>query len=178
MKDQVNDRTDEYGGTIEKRCRFALEVVKAVVDEIGAKKVGIQISPFADFMESGDSNPEALGLFVAESLTNYEILYLHVIEMMKVDEHIHETPYRSLPMRRAFNGTFISGGGYDKDDGNKMIDNNHADLISYGRLFLANPDLPKRFAVDAPLNKCNSDTFCIPDPVVGYTDYSFLDQSN
>lgn len=177
MKDQVNDRTDEYGGTIEKRCRFALEVVKAVVDEIGANKVGMRISPFGDFMETGDSKPEALGLFMAESLNKYEILYLHMIEMMKVDEDTSVTPYNSLPMRRAFKGTFISAGGYEKEDGNKMIDKNHADLIAYGRLFLANPDLPKRFAVDAPLNKYISDTFCIPDPIVGYTDYPFLDQS-
>ncbi|KAI3914315.1 hypothetical protein MKW98_014922 [Papaver atlanticum] len=101
MKDNVNDRTDEYGGTLEKRCRLALEVVKAVVDEIGTTK---------------------------------------------------------------------------KDSGNKMIDENHADLIAYGRLFLANPDRPKRFAVDAPLNNYIRDTFYTPDPIVGYTDYPFLDQ--
>ncbi|RZC54111.1 hypothetical protein C5167_012966 [Papaver somniferum] len=74
MKDAVNDRTDEYGGTLEKRCRFALEVVEAVVEEIGADKVGIRLSPFADYMESGDSNPEALGLFMAESLNKFGIL--------------------------------------------------------------------------------------------------------
>ncbi|MCL7034891.1 hypothetical protein MKW94_021655 [Papaver nudicaule] len=179
MKDQVNDRTDEYGGTLEKRCRFALEVVKAVADEIGSSKVGMRISPFADYMEAGDSDPEALGLFISESLNKYEILFLHSIEprIPKVED-ICETPYSSLPMRKAFKGTFISAGGYKKDDGNKMIDENHAELIAYGRLFLANPDLPKRFAIDAPLNKYIRDTFYIPDPVVGYTDYPFLDQSN
>ncbi|MCL7047368.1 hypothetical protein MKW94_006608 [Papaver nudicaule] len=178
MKDQVNDRTDEYGGTLEKRCLFALEVVKAVVDEIGEKKVGVRISPFADYMESGDSNPEALGLFIAESLNKYEILYLHLIEpRMMTAEDISETPYRSLPMRKAFKGTFISAGGYKKDDGNKMIHENHADLIAYGRLFLANPDLPNRFAIGAPLNKYYRDTFYTTDPIVGYTDYPFLDQS-
>nr|POF10878.1 12-oxophytodienoate reductase 2 [Quercus suber] len=78
--DQVNDRTDEYGGSLENRCRFPLEVVKAVADEIGAEKVGIRLSPFADYNDSGDSNPEALGLYVAESLNKYGILYCHVIE--------------------------------------------------------------------------------------------------
>ena len=68
MKDQVNDRMDQYGGSLENRCRFALETVEAVVKEIGANRVGIRLSPFADYMESGDSNPEALGLYMAESL--------------------------------------------------------------------------------------------------------------
>ncbi|MCL7027381.1 hypothetical protein MKW94_011842 [Papaver nudicaule] len=178
MKDQVNDRTDGYGGTLEKRCRFALEVVKAVVDEIGAEKVGMRISPFNDMMGAGDSDPEALGLFMAEALNKYEILYLHLIEPRIVDDdYIIKTPYSTLPMRRAFKGTFISAGGYKKEDGNKAIDEDHADLIAYGRLFLANPDLPKRFAIDAPLNKYDRATFySSPDPVVGYTDYPFLDQ--
>ncbi|KAI3861014.1 hypothetical protein MKX03_026683 [Papaver bracteatum] len=179
MKDTVNDRTDEYGGTLEKRCRFPLEVVKAVIEEIGADKVGIRLSPFADYMETGDSNPDALGLFMAESLNRLGILYLHVIEPRMVTmAEAQETPHSSLPMRKAFKGTFISAGGYKKGDGNKVVEEDHADLIAYGRLFLANPDLPKRFAIDAPLNKYNRDTFYIPDPVVGYTDYPFLDQGN
>ncbi|KAI3962429.1 hypothetical protein MKW98_010980 [Papaver atlanticum] len=177
MKDTVNDRTDEYGGTLEKRCRFALEVVEAVVEEIGADKVGIRLSPFADYMESGDSNPEALGLFMAEALNKFGILYLHVLEPRMVTlEEPQDTPYSSLAMRKAFNGTFITAGGYTKLDGNKVIDEDRTDLVAYGRLFLANPDLPKRFATDAPLNKSDRSTFCTPDPIVGYTDYPFLDQ--
>ncbi|KAF5204434.1 12-oxophytodienoate reductase-like protein, partial [Thalictrum thalictroides] len=115
LKDQVNDRTDIYGGTLENRCRFPLEVVEAVANEIGADRVGIRLSPFANYMESGDSNPEALGLYMAESLNN--------------------------------------------------------------RWFLANPDLPKRFELDAPLNKYNRETFYISDPVRGYVDYPFLESS-
>ncbi|KAB1210904.1 12-oxophytodienoate reductase 2 [Morella rubra] len=80
MKDQVNDRTDQYGGSLENRCRFALEIVEAVANEIGADKVGIRLSPFADYMESGDSNPKALGLHMAESLNTYGILYCHMVE--------------------------------------------------------------------------------------------------
>ncbi|MCL7028580.1 hypothetical protein MKW94_008665 [Papaver nudicaule] len=177
MKDQVNDRTDEYGGTLEKRCRFALDIVKAVAEEIGADKVGIRISPFSDYMEAGDSNPEALSLYMAESLNKFGILYLHVIEprMVMVENSYN---YSSLPTRRAFKGTFISAGGYKRDDGNKAVDDNHSDLVSYGRLFLANPDLPKRFAIGAPLNKYDRDTFYTSDPVIGYTDYPFLDQDN
>ncbi|KAF8411934.1 hypothetical protein HHK36_004492 [Tetracentron sinense] len=176
MKDQVNDRTDKYGGSLENRCRFALEVVEAIVDEIGADKVGIRLSPFADFIESADSNPEALGLYMAESLNKYKILYCHMVEprMKKAGEKF-ESPHSLLPMRKAFNGTFMVAGGYDREDGNRAIATNYADLVVYGRLFLANPDLPRRFELDAPLNKYNRDTFYISDPVLGYTDYPFLE---
>ncbi|KAI8531190.1 hypothetical protein RHMOL_Rhmol11G0117900 [Rhododendron molle] len=78
LKDQVNDRTDKYGGSLENRCRFALEIVEAIVNEIGANKVGIRLSPFADYMESGDSNPKALGLYMAESLIKFNVLYCHI----------------------------------------------------------------------------------------------------
>ncbi|KAK5845075.1 hypothetical protein PVK06_001228 [Gossypium arboreum] len=80
LKDQVNDRTDEYGGSLENRCRFPLQVVEAVTDEIGADRVGIRLSPFADYNDYADSNPEALGLYMAQSLNKYDILYCHMIE--------------------------------------------------------------------------------------------------
>ncbi|KAF2296964.1 hypothetical protein GH714_013714 [Hevea brasiliensis] len=175
MKDQVNDRTDQYGGSLENRCRFALEIVEAVANEIGADKVGIRLSPFANYMESGDSNPKALGLYMAESLNKYGILYCHMVEpRMKTVGEKSECPDSLLPMRKAFKGTFLAAGGYDREDGNKAIAENRADLVVYGRLFLANPDLPRRFELNAPLNKYNRDTFYISDPVIGYTDYPFL----
>ncbi|XP_077231600.1 12-oxophytodienoate reductase 2-like [Tasmannia lanceolata] len=179
MKDQVNDRTDEYGGSLENRCRFALEVVEAVANEIGAHRLGIRLSPFATFMESGDSNPEALGLYMVESLNKYGILYVHMVEpRMKTSiVKISETPHSLLPMRKAFKGTFIAAGGYNREDGNRAIAENYADLVAYGRFFLANPDLPRRFELDAPLNKYNRNTFCTLHPVIGYTDYPFLEST-
>lgn len=176
LKDQVNDRTDNYGGSLENRCRFPLEILEAVVDEVGADKVGMRLSPYANYMEAVDSNPEELGLYMANALNKFGILYLHVIEprMVKVND-IYETPHSLLPMKNAFEGTFIAAGGYRRDDGNKAIAENYADLVAFGRLFLANPDLPKRFELNAPLNRYNRNTFYIPDPVVGYTDYPFLD---
>ncbi|KAL7176659.1 hypothetical protein ACSBR2_030076 [Camellia fascicularis] len=83
-----------------------------------------------------------------------------------------------LPMRKAFKSTFISAGGYDREDGIRAVAENHTDLVVYGRLFLANPDLPRRFELNAPLNMCNSETIAIPDPVVGYSDYPFLEETN
>ncbi|KAI3774176.1 hypothetical protein L1987_48720 [Smallanthus sonchifolius] len=176
MKDAVNDRTDEYGGSLENRCRFALEIVDAIVKEIGADRVGIRLSPFADYMQSGDSNPKSLGLYMAESLNKYKILYCHMVEprMKSVGEKV-DCPHSLVPMRKAFKGTFISAGGYDMEDGNNAVAENRTDLVAYGRLFLASPDLPKRFQLNAPLNKYNRETFYTPDPVLGYTDYPFFE---
>lgn len=178
MKDQVNDRTDKYGGSLENRCRFALEVVEAVVNEIGADRVGIRLSPFANYCEAGDSNPEALGLYMATSLNRFGICYCHMVEprMITVGERM-ETPHSLLPMRKAFEGTFMVAGGYDREEGNKAIASGYADLVAYGRWFLSNPDLPRRFELNAPLNKYVRDTLYIEDTVVGYTDYPFLDSS-
>ena len=176
LKDKVNDRTDEYGGSLENRCRFALEIVNAVAEEVGANRVGIRLSPFADYAGAEDSDPETLALFMAESLNKYQILYCHVVEprMKKMGEK-GETEWSLANMRRAFKGTFIAAGGYGRKDGNRAVSEGHADLIAYGRLFLANPDLPRRFEVNAPLNKYDRSTFYLPDPVVGYTDYPFMD---
>ena len=178
MKDHVNDRTDKYGGSLENRCRFPLEVVEAIVDEIGADKIGIRLSPFADYAEAGDSNPEALGLYMVESLNKYGLVYCHMVEpRMKTVGEKSESPHSLLPMRKAFKGTFIVAGGYDREDGNNAVAENRADLVAYGRVFLANPDLPKRFARNAPLNKYHRETFYIPDPVLGYTDYPLLEDT-
>ncbi|CAL5348182.1 unnamed protein product [Camellia sinensis] len=179
LKDQINDRTDKYGGSLENRCRFALDIVEAIVNEIGADKVGIRLSPFANYMESGDSNPKALGLYMAESLNKYGILYCHMVEpRMKTVGEKFESPDTVLPMRKAFKGTFIAAGGYDREDGMRAVAENHADLVAYGRLFLANPDLPRRFELNAPLNKYNRETFYSADPVAGYIDYPFLEETN
>ncbi|KAK9929879.1 hypothetical protein M0R45_026952 [Rubus argutus] len=176
FKDQVNDRTDQYGGSLENRCRFALEIVEAVTNEIGADKVGIRLSPFANYMESGDSNPNELGLYLVNSLNKFGILYCHMVEpRMKTVGEKCESSHSLVPMRKAFNGTFIAAGGYDKEDGNKAVAESRADLIAFGRWFLANPDLPKRFELHAPLNKYNRDTFYTSDPILGYSDYPFLD---
>lgn len=175
LKDKVNDRDDEYGGSLENRCRFPLQVVKAVADEIGDDKVGVRLSPFADYCDCGDSDPLALGIYMAQALSQLGILYCHVIEPRMVTMlDSSETSVSLLPIRKAFNGTFIVAGGYNRSEGNKVLSSGDADLVAYGRLFLANPDLPTRFKLDAELNKPDRSTFYTHDPVVGYTDYPFL----
>ncbi|RVW29121.1 putative 12-oxophytodienoate reductase 11 [Vitis vinifera] len=157
LLDQVNDRTDKYGRSLENRCRFPLEVVEAVVNEIGADKVGIRLSPFGHHAEAGDSNPTALGLYMVESLNQSGVLYCHMVE----------------PRIRIAGE--MSAGGYVKEDGNNAVAEERADLVAFGRWFLANPDLPKRFALNAPLNKYSRETFYAPEPIIGYTDYPFLE---
>ncbi|KAM7278655.1 hypothetical protein ACFE04_005789 [Oxalis oulophora] len=143
--------------------------------EIGADKVGIRLSPFADYSEAEDSNPEALGLYMVESLNKYGISYCHMVEPRMTLEEKSSVHHSLVPMRKAFNGTFIVAGGYVKEDGNSAIDEDRADLVAYGLWFLSNPDLPGRFKLDAPLNKYNRHTFYVSDPVIGYTDYPFLE---
>ncbi|WOK97388.1 12-oxophytodienoate reductase 5 [Canna indica] len=175
MKDSSNDRTDEYGGSLENRCRFAAEVIAAVVGEVGADRVGVRLSPFLDYMGCWDSNPKELALRMVEELNKHGVLYCHMIEprMAMVDGR-RQIPHRLLPMRKAFKGSFIAAGGYDREEGNRVVGEGYTDLVAFGRLFLANPDLPKRFELNAALNKYDRRTFYTPDPVVGYTDYPFL----
>ncbi|KAM0940742.1 putative 12-oxophytodienoate reductase [Dioscorea sansibarensis] len=180
FKDSVNDRKDEYGGSLENRCRFALEIVQGVVNEIGGDRVGIRLSPYTDYLDCWDSNPDELGLHMAKELSRYGILYCHVVEprITVPKEMLKNMPSCPLfPMREAFDGTFIVAGGYDGENGEKVIKEGNADLVAFGHLFLANPDLPKRFKLKAPLNKYDRSTFYTADPVIGYTDYPFLDSS-
>lgn len=180
MKDSCNDRTDQYGGSLENRCRLAVEVVDAVVREVGARRVGIRLSPFVDFVDCVDSDPVALGHYMVQQLNRHSgLLYCHMVEprMATVDGR-RQIPHGLLPFRKAFHGTFIAAGGYDREEGNKVVAEGYADLVAYGKLFLANPDLPRRFELDVALNKYDRSTFYTQDPIVGYTDYPFFEQED
>lgn len=180
MKDSCNDRTDQYGGSLENRCRLAVEVVDAVVREVGARRVGIRLSPFVDFVDCVDSDPVALGHYMVQQLNRHSgLLYCHMVEprMATVDGR-RQIPHGLLPFRKAFHGTFIAAGGYDREEGNKVVAEGYADLVAYGRLFLANPDLPRRFELDVALNKYDRSTFYTQDPIVGYTDYPFFEEED
>lgn len=178
LKDGVNDRADAYGGSLANRCRFPLEVVAAVAAEVGADRVGVRVSPYTDHMDAADSDPAALGVHVARALGEVGVLYLHAVEpRMRRPTERGETRHSLRPMRDAFGPgrTFIVAGAYAREDGSAAVAaGGYADLVAYGRLFLANPDLPRRFQLDAPLNEYNRETFYTPDPVIGYTDYPFL----
>ncbi|WVZ81969.1 hypothetical protein U9M48_029292 [Paspalum notatum var. saurae] len=144
-----------------------------------ATRAGLLIAVATVVSATAQGYPETPGIWTQEQLNKHEgFLYCHMVEprMAIVDGH-RQIPHRLLPFRKAFNGTFIAAGGYDRDEGNKVVAEGYTDLVAYGRLFLANPDLPKRFELGAPLNKYDRSTFYTQDPVVGYTDYPFLDDS-
>lgn len=176
LKDKVNMRTDEYGGSIENRCRFALEVVEAVVEAIGAERVGIRLSPFNEFLDCIDTHPYSTNIYLLEQLNKYNLAFIHMVEPRVPSNGDNvETQHSLTPFRKVWHGTFISAGGHTRQTGIECVRDGEADLVCYGRHFLANPDLPKRFALNAPLNKYDRNTFYTQGEE-GYADYPFLEE--
>lgn len=183
LKDGINDRADEYGGDAGNRCRFLREVVEAAAGAIGAGRVGVRVSPAIDHMDATDSDPLGLGLAVVGALNGFGLAYLHVTQPRYTAYGQTEGGAAGSPeeesrliraWRRAYKGTFIASGGFTRELGEEAVADGDADLVSYGRLFISNPDLVDRFRVGAPLNKYVRATFYTQDPVVGYTDYPSL----
>jgi len=170
LRDGSNQRSDQYGGCIENRSRFLLEVTQAVGDAIGADRVGIRISPLNDFNDMCDSAPQALFDHVAKALSAFQPAYLHAVEVCMGDTPNQKVNFQQL--RQCFDGCYIANGGYDKERGNQALAT-YADMVAYGVPFLANPDLPERFKQDAPLNAAEQSTFYGGD-AHGYTDYPSL----
>nr|WP_290224746.1 alkene reductase [Trichocoleus desertorum] len=176
LRDGTNHRTDEYGGSIENRARFLLEVTEAVVSVWGGDRVGVRLAPSGSFNDMSDSDPVATFSYVAEALNRFNLAYLHIVEPRADDNFTAGTPASRLTtgyFRSIFKGTLIAAGGFDRESGNAVIANGEADLVAYGRLFIANPDLPERFAIDAPLNPADRSTFYGGDER-GYIDYPAL----
>jgi len=174
LRDGTNQRNDAYGGSIGNRARLLREVTEAVVDEIGAGKVGVRISPVNAFNDIRDSDPQTLFNHVAGMLGDTGIAYLHTVEVSMTGE-----PDASVDMaeiRRHFPGIYMANGGYDKTRGNAAIRENRTDMVSFGVPFLSNPDLPRRLRQDAPLNEADQATFYGGD-AHGYTDYPALEAS-
>ncbi|MBR8839220.1 MAG: alkene reductase [Stigonema ocellatum SAG 48.90 = DSM 106950] len=175
LQDGSNQRTDKYGGSIENRARFLLEVIEAVASVWGANRVGIKLSPSNTFYGMVDSDPKATFGYAIAALNQFGLAYLHLMEPNEVDLSVRDVlnPVTSY-FRPMFKGTLITNGGYDSSKGNGIIASGDADLVSFGKLFIANPDLPKRFEVNAKLNIPDPKTFYAPDEK-GYTDYPFLE---
>jgi len=171
LRDGSNRRTDDYGGSLENRMRFPLEVARAVVREWEPRRVGYRLSPH--FFIHGMSDTDPLGTFsrLAGELNRIGIGYIHLIE--PVGGRLGVTPPAVLMaprIRAKFNGALMLNGGYDASSGNEVIESGLADLVSFGILFLANPDLPDRFRNNASLNSGDPSTFYTGEER-GYTDY-------
>lgn len=173
LQDGANRRTDRYGGPLANRSRFLVEVLEALVDVWGAERVGVRLSPCNTHGEISDSVPWALHAHVVRTLAGRGLAYLHVTEPrtlpgghVREGEEVHAAPR----LRPLFDGPYIAAGGFDRDSAESLLDAGHADMVAFGRAFLANPDLPDRFARDLPLNAYDRDTFYTPGEK-GYVDY-------
>lgn len=174
-----NIRSDEYGGSVENRTRFLLEVVAAVQSVWMEQRVGVRLSPAGAANGIHDANPVGTFSYAAERLDNLDhpLAYLHVVEAPMPTSGLddHETCATEL-LRPRFKGTLISTGGYTPESGERALENGRADLIGFGKLFIANPDLPERIRAAAPLNTPDVATFYAPG-AHGYTDYPALERA-
>jgi N-ethylmaleimide reductase len=170
LRDSVNDRTDDYGGSIENRARLLFEVIDAVISVFGAGRTGLRISPLVPFNDIGDSNPEALVRYVAEQAQLRGLAYFD----LRHDQYDRPAERRLAEIARAaYHGTLILNGGFDQAGGEATVAAGLADAIMYGKLFIANPDLVERFRSSAELNTLDFSTLYTPG-AKGYTDYPAL----
>lgn len=175
LEDKTNHRNDRYGGSIENRARLLFEVLDAVSEVWPIDRVGVRLSPFSDVGDIADSDPTELYTYVIKVLAARGICYLHLIEPQVraglVEETNDEAP-RSVAtlFRSLFPGPLIVSGGFDADTAEQALAAGTADLVAFGRAFIANPDLPKRLELGAPLNTPDRSTF-YGGAEHGYTDY-------
>lgn len=179
LRDSVNDRSGPYGGSIANRARLLIEVMQAVAGEIGAGRVGVRLSPMTTFNDTPrDSDPQALYGYVVDQLAPLGLAFVHVIEGETGGAREPEdaaVPFDYADLRRRFPGAWMVNNGYGRDDAMEAIESGRADLVAFGRHFIANPDLVRRFRENAPLNALRSEGMYGGD-ATGYVDYPALDQ--
>jgi N-ethylmaleimide reductase len=169
-----NQRTDEYGGTASNRIRFLTEAVETVLEVWDSRQVGVRISPTVDFNDMTDANPLETFSVAVEKLNSYGLGYLHVVEQAQDSTgRAEEAVALSAQLRALWKGVYVVNGGYDGPKGEQAIRTGHADAVAYGRAFLANPDLPRRLRLGAPLNELDPTTI-YGGGAAGYTSYPAL----
>jgi N-ethylmaleimide reductase len=174
LEDGTNQRTDDYGGSVANRARLLMEVVDAVCDVWQRDRVGVRLSPGGTFNDMSDSDPVATFSYAVRELASRNLAYLHLIEPAP-QQGEHPVPDLSARyFRTLYPGTLIVAGGYNLKRANAALKDGRADLVAFGQLFLANPDLPARFRQEASLNEPDPDTF-YGGGARGYTDYPALD---
>ncbi|MCG7372151.1 alkene reductase [Pseudomonas luteola] len=166
LQTSTNQRTDQYGGSIENRARLMLEVTDACIDVWGADRVGVHLSPRCDLHDMGDENPTETFGYLARELGKRGIAFICAREA-EADDSL------SPQLKDAFGGVFIANERFTHDSANAWLESGTADAVAFGVPFIANPDLPERFARQAMLNEPHPETFYVPGPV-GYIDYPRL----
>ena len=171
LRDQTNKRTDRYGGSIENRARFLLEVVEAVMGTVSADRTGVRISPQNGQNDISDSDPQRLFNYVAKQLSGKGLAFLHIIE--GDTGGVPVPPFDYAELKHLFGGIVIANNGFDKARASEAIAQGRVDLIAFGKPFISNPDLVIRLLLDAPLAPANRETF-YGGAEQGYTDYPIL----
>jgi N-ethylmaleimide reductase len=180
LQSHTNLRTDRYGGSIENRVRFLMEVTEAVIEVWGSNRVGVRLSPYGVANGSGEADPMPLYTHAIKSLNPLGLAYLHFIEPRSSGAGRAEVNHQNVPsamvlFRPIWNGLLISAGGFTGQTAEAAIAAGHADAIAFGRIFISNPDLPRRLRHGYPLTPYNRATF-YGGEAIGYTDYSAYDE--
>lgn len=180
LEDKSNQRNDAYGGSIENRARLLFQVLDAVAEVWPLDRIGVRLAPFSDVGDVADSNPTALYNYVISTLSSRGIAYLHLIEPQVraglTEDVNHDVPTSVATLfRPRFKGPLIASGGFTPALGEQMLNEETADLIAFGRAFIATPDLPKRIKLNAEFNQPNRATF-YGGGEKGYTDYPTLEE--
>src|SRR6266851_2580841 len=175
LQSHTNLRTDQYGGSIANRARFLMEVTQAVIDVWGADRVGVRLSPYGVANDSGEADPMPLYTHVIKSLDPLGLAYLHFVEPRSSGAGRAEVNHQNVPsaavlFRPIWSGKLITAGGFTGETANAAISAGHADAIAFGRIFISNPDLPRRLQRGFPLTPYNRATFYGGEES-GYTDY-------
>ena len=176
LQSRSNQRSDQYGGSVENRCRFLKETVDALIDVWGSDRVAVRLSPYGVANESGDDDPVSLYRHVLRQLNPLGLGYLHFIEPRSSGAGRADVNHQNVPsalelFRSDWSGVLIGAGGFDGASAEATVASGRADAIAFGRAFIANPDLPTRLKLNIPLNPYNRATF-YGGGAAGYTDYS------
>jgi N-ethylmaleimide reductase len=180
LQSRTNLRTDRYGGSIENRVRLLLEITQAAIEVWGAGRVGVRLSPYGVANDSGEADAMPLYTHVIQALNRLGLAYLHFIEPRSSGAGRAEVNHQNVPsamvlFRTVWNGVLISAGGFTGEAANAAISAGHADAIAFGRIFISNPDLPRRLQRGFPLTPYNRATFYGGEEA-GYTDYPAHDE--
>ncbi len=175
MQSRSNQRTDDYGGSLENRCRLPLDITRAVCDVIGADRVGIRLSPFGVANDSGEADPMPLYTYIIGQLNTMGLAYLHLIEPRASGAGAREVDHQDVPsacelFRSSWSGPLITAGNFTGDTAAQVVSRGLADAVAFGRHFISNPDLPARIRANGPITPYNRATF-YGGGAEGYTDY-------
>jgi N-ethylmaleimide reductase len=173
LRDGANKRTDEYGGPIENRVRFMAEVVDSVAAAIGANRMGIRLSPVTPSGDLEDSNPQGLYDLAVSELSKRKIAFLHMVEGATGGKRDFKRDFDFRKLRKLFDGVYIANNGYDRELALDAVASGRADMVSFGKLYIANPDLVERLKKNAALNEPDKATF-YGGGAEGYIDYPVL----